>query len=101
MLRCVRDLGRGRVAFMTAVRDYNQEIAEYALAVAYEGMSRESVVGMLIKPRQASPTAPLPTDGTEEVAPATFENAQPTMPERPDAIQLGRFIDILADILQS
>ncbi|MBI3837388.1 MAG: hypothetical protein HY288_05585 [Planctomycetia bacterium] len=38
-----------RRSFMSAVRDYNQDIAEYAFAVASPGASEKSLVAMLIK----------------------------------------------------
>jgi len=49
VLETVEALRTGRSEFVTAVRRYNEEIAEYALASAPEGTSRETLVGMLVK----------------------------------------------------
>lgn len=48
------DLGRQRKAFLTAVREYNDDIAEYAVAVAEPSVSSANLVSMLIRtPRTA------------------------------------------------
>ena len=49
VLIAVDSLRSRRAQFLTAVRRYNDEIAEYALTSAPEGTSRETLVGMLIK----------------------------------------------------
>ena len=49
VLLAVDSLRTRRGQFLTAVRRYNDEIAEYALTSAPEGTSRETLVGMLIK----------------------------------------------------
>lgn len=49
VLSAVDSLRTRRAQFLTAVRRYNDEIAEYALTSAPEGTSRETLVGMLIK----------------------------------------------------
>ncbi len=49
VLIAVDSLRTRRGQFLTAVRRYNDEIAEYALTSAPEGTSRETLVGMLIK----------------------------------------------------
>jgi hypothetical protein len=49
VLETVEALRTGRSEFVTAVRRYNEEIAEYALASAPDGTSRETLVGMLVK----------------------------------------------------
>ena len=49
VLLAVDSLRTRRAQFLTAVRRYNDEIAEYALTSAPEGTSRETLVGMLIK----------------------------------------------------
>ncbi len=49
VLATLDQLKQERRAFMAAVRAYNQDIAEYAFAVAAPGASEKSLVAMLIK----------------------------------------------------
>jgi hypothetical protein len=51
----IKALARERRAFLQAVRDYNADIADYALAVAGAGASSRDLVAMLIKPPPAPP----------------------------------------------
>ena len=51
----IKTLARERRAFLQAVRDYNADIADYALAVAGVGASSRDLVAMLIKPPPAPP----------------------------------------------
>lgn len=59
LLAAFEEFDRERRAFVAAVRDYNQDIAEYAMAVAAPGANGDRLVAMLIKTptthRQASP----------------------------------------------
>ncbi len=49
LLASFDEFGHQRRAFVAAVRDYNQDIAEYALTVAPPGANGERLVAMLIK----------------------------------------------------
>ncbi len=51
-------LGRQRKAFLESVRQYNQEIAEYALAVANPAFPPAAILPMLIKAKAAEPATP-------------------------------------------
>jgi hypothetical protein len=51
----VTELTRQRRAFVAAVRDYNLDIAEYALSVAPASLTSAQLVGMLIGPPPNSP----------------------------------------------
>lgn len=78
-LAAIASLRDRRSQFLTAVRRYNDEIAEYALTSAPEGTSRETLVGMLIKseftPKLGKAVFPadLPSADSEFVVPASFE----------------------------
>jgi hypothetical protein len=69
-----------RHAFITAVRDYNVDIAAYALAVAENNATHEKIVSMLIDTRVSGSTSPagqpLTTPGVS-VTPAV--TGQPTL----------------------
>jgi hypothetical protein len=76
LLASVDQLARERTAFVACIRRYNDEIAEYALVVAREGISTEGLVGMLIKTtRPATPARPM-----YEVNPASFNQPIPVTP---------------------
>lgn len=78
VLAALDDFRTQRSEFVTAVRRYNEEIAEYALTAAPDGIGAATLVGMLIK------NASKPAEGTVsdasfdgpfidvDVAPATF-----------------------------
>ena len=51
----VIELSRQRWAFVAAVRDYNLDIAEYALTVVPAGLTSAQLVGVLIGPPPAAP----------------------------------------------
>jgi hypothetical protein len=73
----VGELTRQRRAFVAAVRDYNLDIAEYALSVAPATLTSAQLVGMLIGPPRAAPAgnAGQPKQVAEEpsgVKPAGF-----------------------------
>lgn len=55
----VAELSRQRRAFVAAIRDYNLDIAEYALSVAPATLTSSQLVGMLIGP----PPSPSPGAG--------------------------------------
>jgi hypothetical protein len=61
-------LKRERRTFMAAVRDYNQDIAEYAFAVASPNANEKTLVAMLIKTSQRA--APPARDGRVVPQPA-------------------------------
>lgn len=86
------ELERAQRAFLASVRDYNQEIATYALNVPRGAVSPQELVGMLIRPLRGPVTT---VDGAtplvvrpntlirdDAVAPATFE--QPLSPTSPN-----------------
>lgn len=60
----IADLARQRRAFVAAMRDYNLDIAEYALSVVPGGLSSAQLVGLLIGPAQPA-TAATPTVASE------------------------------------
>jgi hypothetical protein len=51
----IGELTRQRRAFVAAVRDYNLDIAEYALSVAPATLTSTQLVGMLIGPPRSTP----------------------------------------------
>lgn len=55
-------LVRERRQFLDAVRDYNFDIAEYALAVGGEGLNEPTIVSMLIQPVPAATSEPTPAN---------------------------------------
>jgi hypothetical protein len=74
----VSELTRQRRAFVAAVRDYNLDIAEYALSVAPASLTSTQLVGMLIgPPRTVSPANTAPPKQVAEqpggVKPARFD----------------------------
>ncbi|MGC3968358.1 MAG: hypothetical protein QM775_13585 [Pirellulales bacterium] len=79
-LAAIDSLRDRRSQFLTAVRRYNDEIAEYALSIAPEGTSRETLVGMLIKsqftPKLGRAVFPgdLPSPESDFVLPVGFES---------------------------
>ncbi len=60
VLRSVTHLQSQRLALLEEIRDYNDDIAEFALTVAGPGMSRQAIVAMLIEtaPRTSSVLVP-------------------------------------------
>lgn len=54
----VLEVGRQRRAFIAAARNYNHDIAEYALTVAPQTTRGAALVGMLIKPAPSPPGLP-------------------------------------------
>jgi hypothetical protein len=58
VLNCHLDLSHERRAFLAAVRDYNLDIAEYALNVADPTLPNERLVGMLIPAKPSGGTMP-------------------------------------------
>ncbi|HWB08129.1 MAG TPA: hypothetical protein VG826_02705 [Pirellulales bacterium] len=86
----VGELTRQRRAFVAAVRDYNLDIAEYALSVAPAALTSAQLVGMLIGPPRTAPASNVtqPKQVAEEPngvkaagfnAPITGSNATPTL----------------------
>lgn len=63
-------LVRERRQFLDAVRDYNYDIAEYALAVAGEGLNEPTIVSMLIQPAPATSKEPTPAAPPQTFTPA-------------------------------
>ncbi|HUY33689.1 MAG TPA: hypothetical protein VMV69_13145 [Pirellulales bacterium] len=87
-LTAVAELARQQRAFVAAVRDYNHEIAEYALGIAPPGIDAATLVRMLIGPPNGSPPRAAPA-GRPEVAeqPGGVNPAGFNAPSIPDAIQ--------------
>jgi hypothetical protein len=88
LLTCEADLSRQRRSFLASVRDYNLDIAEYALTVVEPGVPTERVIGMLIRLKPASkpssgpastsvPPADRPTGGNALMEPALPRGARP------------------------
>jgi hypothetical protein len=75
-LESIDELARQQRAFIEAVRDYNRDIAEYALSIAPPGLANEKLVGMLIAPAGSEPG-----HGANE----------PTMAEQPDGVRRAGF----------
>ncbi len=63
VLAAVDHLARQRRAFIVAVRQYNDNIAEYALALPYGGLTSQGLASMLVKPRAESPSQVMPAGG--------------------------------------
>ncbi len=73
VLSAIADLDRRRTEFISAVRRYNEEIAEYAFMSAPEGTSTETLVGMLVKtPHTPSPSQTSAAAGFTDVETVTF-----------------------------
>ena len=73
VLSAIADLDRRRTEFISAVRRYNEEIAEYAFMSAPEGTSTETLVGMLVKtPHTPSPSKTSAAGGFSDVETVTF-----------------------------
>lgn len=70
VLDSIAELARQQRAFLVSVRDYNRDIAEYALSVAPASLSVAKLVGLLIPP--ADHTAS-PGEGAEGLRQAGFE----------------------------
>ncbi len=75
-LESIDELARQQRAFIEAVRDYNRDIAEYALSIAPPGLANEKLVGMLIAPSGSEPGR-----GSNE----------PTMAEQPEGVRRAGF----------
>jgi hypothetical protein len=92
ILAALDQLKRERRIFMAAIRDYNQEIAEYLFAVAPPGTNDKTLVSKLIlsTERAAQPTRPRADDRTftpSEAAEPAGEAAPRGEPERGPARQ--------------
>jgi hypothetical protein len=72
VIRALNELAAQRSAFLVAVRDYNNEIAEYALQVAGANVSPDLLVTMLIEtPRLPQSVAPFEPSAANSVRQAT------------------------------
>ena len=76
------ELGAQRQGFLMAVRAYNDEIAEYALAVASETASPPALLAMLVKPRPAAGPAKS-SDTTPATPNAAVDPNAAAAPARP------------------
>jgi hypothetical protein len=70
-------LVRERRQFLDAVRDYNFDIAEYALAVGGEGLNEPTIVSMLIQPVPSSSNEPTPAQPPQTFSPDAQAAAEP------------------------
>lgn len=91
-LQTFKQLCEHRRAFLSAVRDYNEAIADYALQLATPGMSAETVTSMLIV--RAAPAADARPDltsgisrGNREVIQASAESAIEHAPAKGAAVK--------------
>jgi hypothetical protein len=95
VLSCQSQLSRQREAMVASVRDYNLDIADYALTVAPPEISGQNLVGMLINPAAGTAqAAPVPrasmdrsADPSSGVQPATLLVPIPAAPQGPSAAQ--------------
>ena len=87
--------GAQRRALMAAVRDYNHDIAEYALAVASPLASSQTLVAMLIKTSSAPQTqSSVPAKGgSSQVLPSTEPQRAASQPSgaSPSGVQAATF----------
>jgi len=83
LLTVLDELGHERRAFVTAVRDYNQDIAEYAFTVAPPGLNEEALVKLLIKTgnKEQRGDAGHSESRTEQPAGRTFGESSPAIDE--------------------
>ena len=58
LVECINDLREERHDFLMAVREYNDDVAEYAITVASPGASNATLVGMMIKTNNLSAQLP-------------------------------------------
>jgi hypothetical protein len=82
LLNCHAELARQRRAFLAAVRDYNLDIGEYALAVADPTLANERLVAMLIVVKAPSPTAAARNEPTLAPAASDDQLLQPAVPAK-------------------
>jgi hypothetical protein len=82
LLNCQGELARQRRAFLAAVRDYNLDIGEYALAVADPTLPNERLVAMLIVVKTSSPTAAARNEPTLAPAVSDDQLLQPAAPAK-------------------
>jgi hypothetical protein len=95
LLYCEAELSRQRRSFLVAVRDYNLDIAEYALTVAEPNVPVERVIGMLIRVKQPT-TAPSSTapssaapSGAAAASAGAFARPSPDNPLMQPAVPRG------------
>ncbi len=90
LMNCHAELSRQRRAFLTAVRDYNLDIAEYALSAADPSLTNDRIVAMLIRPKGPTPAA---TEAPGEAGPprpaADDPLLQPALPANTPAKGAG------------
>jgi len=93
------EMTRANHNFAALVRDYNLDIAAYALTIPRGGISPQDLVSMLIKPRTVPNTAAVPNPNTsssvpavvrpgtiipdDNVSPATFQDVPRAAPNEP------------------
>ena len=85
LLSCQAELARQRHDFLTAVSQYNLEVAEYALAVADPALPNDRLVGMLIPIKAASPTPAINNEPTIAKPRDDDKLMQPALPAKSPA----------------
>lgn len=83
VLACMEDSLRQRRAFIASVCRYNDEIAEYALAIVSPATNGQALVGMLIHP-VPHPVRPMISDNGGGVELVGQKGPLPTPARRPD-----------------
>ncbi len=84
-LAALDDLRRQRGAFLGAVRDYNLEIAEYAMAVAQPNDPAEKIVAMLIEVQPAAAVAQLAQQPSRSVLVSSRDSVTPASVQAPQS----------------
>jgi hypothetical protein len=82
LLNCHAELARQRRAFLSAVRDYNLDIGEYALAVADPALPNERLVAMLIVVKAPAPTTSARNEPTLAPSASDDKLLQPAVPPK-------------------
>lgn len=97
LLNSITELARLRRALLTVIREYNRDIAAYALTTAPAGLDQARLVGMLIKSHRSTPANLTPVQSTSPdgrgAEPATFNSPLPaqsplqSIPVQPPVVQ--------------
>ena len=80
VLACEAELSRQRRALLATVRDYNTDIADYALSVADASMPLDRLVAMMIVVKSPAPLAASSPDAAPAVAPGETYLLAPATP---------------------
>jgi hypothetical protein len=80
LLNCETELNHQRRALLATVRDYNNDIADYALSVADINMPLDRLVAMMIVVKPQAPLGASSSNSTSTVAPGDAYLLQPAAP---------------------